>query len=144
MRCSSILLSRMIFRTLSDRTTALQFSICTLSSRFGSVPSSFRMYFRAKVRPVSFRSTMRTFPKAPLPTTRKRRKWLRLTRFGPRCQRSGGLYLMGLGSQVHWLFPERRNLCGWSLFLQHVEARECSLDSPSSVKATCLPLVLPI
>jgi hypothetical protein len=25
------------------------------------------------------RSTIRTLPKAPLPTTRKRRKWLRLT-----------------------------------------------------------------
>lgn len=34
-------------------------------------PSSLRMYFKAKVKPVSFLSTMRTLPKAPLPTTRK-------------------------------------------------------------------------
>ena len=37
------------------------------------------MYLRAKVKPVSFRSTMRTFPNAPFPTTRRSRKWLRLT-----------------------------------------------------------------
>lgn len=37
------------------------------------------MYFNANVKPVSLRSTMRTLPKAPLPTTRSRRKWLRLT-----------------------------------------------------------------
>lgn len=37
-------------------------------------PSSFRMYFSANDSPVSFRSTMRTFPKAPRPTTRRRRK----------------------------------------------------------------------
>jgi hypothetical protein len=37
------------------------------------------MYFNANERPVSFLSTMRTLPKAPRPTTRKRRKWLRLT-----------------------------------------------------------------
>lgn len=37
------------------------------------------MYLRAKVKPVSFRSTMRTLPKAPLPTTRSSRKWSRLT-----------------------------------------------------------------
>lgn len=42
-------------------------------------PSSFLMYLSAKVRPVSLRSTMRTLPKAPLPTTRSRRKWLRFT-----------------------------------------------------------------
>lgn len=42
-------------------------------------PSSFRMYFRANVRPVSFFSTMRTFPKAPLPTTRRRRNWFKFT-----------------------------------------------------------------
>lgn len=61
-RCSSILRSLIIFRTLSERTI-----------------SSFRMYFSANVRPVSFRSTIRTFPNAPLPTTRSKRKWLRLT-----------------------------------------------------------------
>jgi hypothetical protein len=61
-RCSSILRSLIIFRTLSERTI-----------------SSFRMYFNANVRPVSFRSTIRTFPNAPLPTTRSKRKWLRLT-----------------------------------------------------------------
>ena len=37
------------------------------------------MYFRANVNPVSFRSTIRTFPNAPLPTTRSNRKWLRFT-----------------------------------------------------------------
>lgn len=42
-------------------------------------PSSFRIYLRANVRPESFLSTMRTFPNAPFPTTRRRRKWLRLT-----------------------------------------------------------------
>lgn len=31
------------------------------------------------MRPVSLRSTMRTLPNAPFPTTRSRRKWLRLT-----------------------------------------------------------------
>ena len=46
-------------------------------------PSSFRMYFSANDSPVSFRSTMRTFPKAPRPTTRNRRKWFRLTVCGP-------------------------------------------------------------
>lgn len=45
------------------------------------VPSSFRMYFRAKDKLVSFLSTMRTLPKAPRPTTRSRRKWLRLTKW---------------------------------------------------------------
>ncbi len=43
------------------------------------IPSSFRMYFNAKDSPVSFLSTIRTFPNAPRPTTRKRRKWLRFT-----------------------------------------------------------------
>lgn len=37
-------------------------------------PSSFRMYFKAKVKPESFRSTILTLPNAPLPTTRRRRK----------------------------------------------------------------------
>lgn len=41
--------------------------------------SSFRMYFKAKVKPVSFRSTIRTFPKAPFPTTRRSRKWFKFT-----------------------------------------------------------------
>ena len=44
-----------------------------------NVPSSLRIYLRAKVKPVSFLSTMRTLPKAPLPTTLSSRKWLRLT-----------------------------------------------------------------
>lgn len=44
-----------------------------------SLPSSLRMYLRAKVNPVSFRSTIRTLPNAPFPTTLKSRKWLRLT-----------------------------------------------------------------
>lgn len=43
------------------------------------IPSSFRMYFNAKDSPVSFLSTIRTFPNAPRPTTRKRRKWFRFT-----------------------------------------------------------------
>lgn len=43
------------------------------------VPSSFRIYFNANDRPVSFLSTIRTFPKAPLPTTRSRRKWFKFT-----------------------------------------------------------------
>lgn len=38
------------------------------------IPSSLRIYLRAKARLVSLRSTMRTFPKAPRPTTRRRRK----------------------------------------------------------------------
>lgn len=41
--------------------------------------SSLRIYLRAKVKAVSLRSTMRTLPKAPLPTTRKSLKWLSLT-----------------------------------------------------------------
>lgn len=41
--------------------------------------SSLRMYFNAKVSCVSFLSTIRTLPKAPLPTTRSNLKWLRLT-----------------------------------------------------------------
>ena len=45
----------------------------------GDEPSSLRMYLSAKVRPVSLRSTMRTLPNAPLPTTRSSRKWLRFT-----------------------------------------------------------------
>lgn len=61
--------------------------------------SSLRMYLRAKVRPVSLRSTMRTLPKAPLPTTRSRRKWLRLTGWdGQWCwveSRAGGHTLVG-------------------------------------------------
>jgi len=47
--------------------------------KWRAVPSSFRMYFNANDRPVSFLSTMRTFPNAPRPTTRRRRKWLRFT-----------------------------------------------------------------
>ena len=43
------------------------------------MPSSLRMYLSAKVKPVSLRSTMRTLPNAPLPTTRRSLKWLRLT-----------------------------------------------------------------
>lgn len=46
-----------------------------------NIPSSLRIYLSANVRPVSFLSTIRTLPKAPLPTTRRRRKWLRLTGF---------------------------------------------------------------
>jgi hypothetical protein len=42
-------------------------------------PSSFLMYFRANDRPVSFLSTIRTLPKAPRPTTLRRRKWFRFT-----------------------------------------------------------------
>lgn len=41
-------------------------------------PSSLRMYFSANAKFVSLRSTMRTLPKAPRPTTRSKRKWLRL------------------------------------------------------------------
>lgn len=37
------------------------------------------MYLRAKDRPVSFLSTIRTLPKAPRPTTRSKRKWFRFT-----------------------------------------------------------------
>jgi hypothetical protein len=49
-------------------------------SRVGlCVPSSLRIYFKANDRLVSFRSTMRTLPKAPRPTTRSSRKWLRFT-----------------------------------------------------------------
>lgn len=45
----------------------------------GDAPSSLRMYFRANAKPVSFLSTIRTLPKAPRPTTRNNRKWLRFT-----------------------------------------------------------------
>jgi hypothetical protein len=51
----------------------------SMQSHIVHTPSSFRMYLSAKVRPVSFRSTMRTLPNAPLPTTRSSRKWLRFT-----------------------------------------------------------------
>lgn len=51
------------------------------------VPSSFRMYLSAKVNPVSFFSTIRTFPKAPFPTTRSNRNWFRLTVAPPCGQR---------------------------------------------------------
>lgn len=46
-------------------------------------PSSLRMYLSANERPVSLRSTIRTLPKAPRPTTRSRRKWFKLTRAPP-------------------------------------------------------------
>lgn len=42
-------------------------------------PSSLRMYLSANERPVSFRSTIRTLPNAPRPTTRSNRKWFRFT-----------------------------------------------------------------
>lgn len=76
-RCSSIRRSRMMLRTLSDRTTVTrhQRSSAKFQGNAGkNRPSSFRMYFKANVRPVSLRSTMRTLPNAPLPTTRSRRK----------------------------------------------------------------------
>ena len=85
-RCSSIRRSLIMFRTLSDRiTVASRVSVAreAWGERGGDrgeggsgddVPSSLRIYFRAKVKPVSFRSTMRTFPNAPFPTTRSRRK----------------------------------------------------------------------
>ena len=74
-RCSSIRRSRIIFRTLSDRMTIAMGGQHTHEALRGKdQPSSLRIYFRAKVRPVSFLSTMRTFPNAPLPTTRRRRK----------------------------------------------------------------------
>lgn len=44
------------------------------------VPSSLRIYFSAKDKFVSFLSTIRTLPKAPRPTTRNNRKWLRFTK----------------------------------------------------------------
>lgn len=44
------------------------------------VPSSLRMYLSANDSPVSLRSTIRTLPKAPRPTTRRRRKWFKLTK----------------------------------------------------------------
>lgn len=81
--CSSIRLSRIIFRTLSDLTTinmsaAITFPLfATLQCL--SLPSSFRIYLRANVRLVSLRSTIRTLPKAPRPTTRNSRKWFRFT-----------------------------------------------------------------
>ena len=40
------------------------------------------MYFNAKDSPVSFLSTIRTFPNAPRPTTRRRRKWFKFTAHG--------------------------------------------------------------
>lgn len=43
------------------------------------IPSSLRIYFNAKVKPVSFFSTIRTLPKAPLPTTRSSRNWFKFT-----------------------------------------------------------------
>lgn len=58
-------------------------AIDTLEKQSG-LPSSFLMYFKANVRPVSFLSTILTFPNAPLPTTRRSRKW---SRFTERCQR---------------------------------------------------------
>lgn len=111
--CSSIRRSRMIFRTLSDRTTRTAERSCQLQSlkwgsgrrvaraKSGNAPSSFRMYFSANDRPVSFLSTIRTFPKAPRPTTRRRRKWFRLTAVASRmsagiqgsCEGSGLLRL---------------------------------------------------
>ena len=75
-RCSSIRRSLIMFRTLSDRMTVAIWGQRTHEALRGenNEPSSLRIYFRAKVRPVSFLSTMRTFPKAPLPTTRSKRK----------------------------------------------------------------------
>jgi hypothetical protein len=87
--CSSMRRSRMMFRTLSDRTTAQLLSnsrahnVSPLTGMlFHDLPSSFLMYFSANVKPVSFLSTIRTLPKAPFPTTLSNRKWLRLTRNG--------------------------------------------------------------
>lgn len=68
-RCSSIRRSRIIFRTLSERTTGQISDIRNMIGHSAHAPSSFRIYLSAKVRPVSLRSTMRTLPKAPLPTT---------------------------------------------------------------------------
>ena len=98
--CSSILRSLMIFRTLSERTTVSRQSLHvrprSLSPK--SSPSSLRIYFRAKVRPVSLRSTILTFPKAPFPTTRSSRKWLRLTAQRNRISRSNGIQRTRFGS----------------------------------------------
>ena len=83
--CSSILLSRIMLRTLSERTTnggiksAFFLSLRHRGVRGGVPPSSFRMYLRANDKFVSFLSTIRTLPKAPRPTTLRRRKWLRFT-----------------------------------------------------------------
>lgn len=61
-----------------------QVSIVTKEPRSGSdsrngAPSSLRMYLSANERPVSFRSTIRTLPNAPRPTTRSSRKWFKFT-----------------------------------------------------------------
>lgn len=105
--CSSMRRSRIIFRTLSDRTTidsnlSIPIADHVVDRREGGLgrvgcsrsrvqprdqchlPSSFRIYLRANDRLVSFRSTIRTLPKAPRPTTRRRRKWLRFTASGTR------------------------------------------------------------
>src|SRR5271170_3609791 len=91
------------------------------------VPSSLRMYFSAKVNPESLRSTMRTLPKAPLPTTRSRRKWLRhtvtrreLAREPLTCSEEGN---GGLGARV------------WRHAHLHPSERPVSLEScPSAVQ----------
>ncbi len=90
---SSIRRSRMMLRTLSDLTTGSP-RISTTYTRQGlvrrgaigqlpstrpkrchyGIPSSLRMYFSANDKLVSLRSTMRTLPKAPRPTTLNRRK----------------------------------------------------------------------
>ena len=80
LRCSSIRRSLIMFRTLSDRTTATMSVLFPFVERnLSDMPSSFRMYFNANVSPESLRSTILTLPNAPLPTTRNRRKWFRLT-----------------------------------------------------------------
>ena len=77
--------SRMIFRTLSERTTVAKEKFRSvrvkrnLQRENKCIPSSLRIYFNAKVKPVSFFSTIRTLPKAPLPTTRSSRNWFKFT-----------------------------------------------------------------
>jgi hypothetical protein len=95
-------------------------------------PSSLRMYFSANVNPVSFLSTMRTLPNAPLPTTRSKRKWLRFTIRSTRV--SQRLFHMTLQApEYSWLF----GALPVGLFCRGPRL-------PSSSKHTCLPCEFPI
>lgn len=126
-RCSIILLSRRMFLTLSERTTISSQRWPRCPTQHNSL-SSFRMYFKANVRPVSFLSTMRTFPKAPFPTTLSNRKWLRFTVWVVSCCR----YAMGWRKQLQRVY-----------IIQHISMAG-GKHIPSSVNTTGFPELLPI
>lgn len=73
------------------------------------------------MRPESLRSTMRTLPNAPLPTTRNRRKWLRLTK-------DPSAAVIKSGQRLSWpTFVGQDN--GLALRVAHLVSRDRNVDA---------------